>query len=77
MRVLLLLLLSGCVSTSDIRPYGEYVHIDPTPFQRGTNDAYDLFCGGGVYGYHLSIDIAACKSLRNDMMYKATIRYTK
>ena len=69
MKLLILLLLSGCA------PYVEYMHLDATPLN---NDgmAYDLVCGGTVYGDSLTFDIAACKDIRAGTAFRATVRYT-
>jgi hypothetical protein len=66
MRLLLLLLLSGC------SPYVGYTHLsDP----RVENDGYDLVCGGAKIRKTLEVSAAVCGDLRGDEYVKIDVEY--
>lgn len=68
MKILVLLLLSGC------SPYVGYTHLsDPSE----SNDGYDLVCGGVQIEEGLRFDMAVCENVspNRGTFVKADIRY--
>ena len=68
----LILVLQGCAS---ITPYAAARHIDATPFDNGSRDAWDVGCAGLKYRGQLSASGGYCKNIRGGGMIEASIEY--
>jgi hypothetical protein len=64
--------ISGCAT-----PFIEYEHLDATPFESGTNDAYNLACGGLEVGERFSAEASYCKNVSSAKgeFLKASVRW--
>ena len=70
--ILSLILLFGC---STVTPYVSAVHIDSTPFEKGSHDADTFGCIGIKVRTRVSFKSAWCKSANNIDVLNVGVEY--
>jgi len=69
MRYIILLLITGCASTT---PYLETKHMSVPTI---ANDGYDLGCGGIKYYGRINMKAGACQNIRGGTLIEVGFEY--
>lgn len=72
---ILLFSLAGLQGCSSVTPYAAARHIDPTPFDSGSKDAWDVGCLGLKKRGQLQLKGGYCLNARGGNMLEASIEY--